>query len=137
MLGWKSSGCSLRKYRVLCTHIIIVIECYSFSKIEKNSKNSYFFILFHFQHHHRQLAFVLISKTSMHVCKSGRQKTRRTSFMSSQTQLLQRPKFGWESEYYLDLENEDKKRYKEKSTPSNGELLPDPNISTSLLLICL
>ena len=51
MLVWKSSGCSLRKYIVLCTHII-VIECYSFSKIEKNSKNSYFFILFHFQHPH-------------------------------------------------------------------------------------
>ena len=51
MLVWKSSGCFLRKYIVLCTHII-VIECYSFSKIEKNSKNSDFFILFHFQHHH-------------------------------------------------------------------------------------
>ena len=42
-----------------------------------------------------------------------------------------------ESEYYLDLENEDKKWYKEKSTLSNGELLPDPNVSISLLLICL
>ena len=30
MLVWKSSGCSLRKYIVLCTHII-VIKCYSFS----------------------------------------------------------------------------------------------------------
>ena len=47
VLAWKSSGCYLRKYIVLCTHII-VIECYSFSKIEKNSKNSYFFILFLF-----------------------------------------------------------------------------------------
>ena len=48
-----------------------------------------------------------------------------------------KPKFGGESEYYLDLEIEDKKWYKEKSTLSNGELLPDPNISISLLLICL
>ena len=30
MLVWKSSGCSLRKYIVLCTHII-VIKCYSVS----------------------------------------------------------------------------------------------------------
>ena len=51
MLVWKSSGCSLRKYIVLYTHII-VIECYSFSKIEKNSQNSIFFILFHFQNPH-------------------------------------------------------------------------------------
>ena len=42
MLVWKSSGCSLRKYIVLCTHIIVT-ECYSFSKIEKNSKNSIIF----------------------------------------------------------------------------------------------
>ena len=42
-----------------------------------------------------------------------------------------------ESEYYLNLENEDKKRYKERSTLSNDELLPDPNISISLLLIGL
>ena len=41
MLVWKSSGCSLRKYIVLCTHII-VIKCYSFSKIEKNSKKPFF-----------------------------------------------------------------------------------------------
>ena len=41
---WKSSGCSLRKYIVLCTHIIVT-ECNSFSKIEKNSKNSLFFHL--------------------------------------------------------------------------------------------
>ena len=34
-----------------------------------------------------------------------------------------------ESEYYLDLENEDKKQYKEKVVLSNSELLPD--------LICL
>ena len=33
------------------------------------------------------------------------------------------------SEYCLDLENENEKRYKEKSTLSNGELLPDPNVS--------
>ena len=57
--------------------------------------------------------------------------------MSNQTQLQWRQKFVEESEYYLDLENEDKKWYKEKSTLSNGELLPDPNISISLLLICL
>ena len=44
---------------------------------------------------------------------------------------------GAESEYYLNLESEDKKRYKEKSTLSNGELLPDPNVSVSLLSICL
>ena len=30
-----------------------------------------------------------------------------------------------ESEYYLNLESEDKKRYKEKITLSNGKLLPD------------
>ena len=46
-------------------------------------------------------------------------------------------KFGGESEYYLDLENEDKKWYKEKLTLWNSELLPDPNVSISLLLICL
>ena len=40
-----------------------------------------------------------------------------------------------ESESYLNLENEDKKQYKEKPILSNGELLPDPNISLSLLLI--
>ena len=51
MLVWKSSGYSLKNYLVLCTHII-VIKCYSFSKINNNSKNSYFFILFHFQHSH-------------------------------------------------------------------------------------
>ena len=33
-----------------------------------------------------------------------------------------------EWEYYLNLESEDKKRYKEKLTLSNWELLPDPNI---------
>ena len=32
-----------------------------------------------------------------------------------------------ESEYYLNLESEDK-RYKEKLTLSNGELLPDPSV---------
>ena len=53
--------------------------------------------------------------------------------MSNQTQLQRRPKFWGESEYYLDLENEDKKWYKEKSTLSNGEHLPDPNVSISLL----
>ena len=42
-----------------------------------------------------------------------------------------------ESEYYLDLENEDKKQCKENSTFSNSEVLPDPNASISLLLICL
>ena len=57
--------------------------------------------------------------------------------MSNPTQLQRRRKFWAESEHYLDLENEDKKWYKEKSTLSNGELLPDPNVSISLLLICL
>ena len=33
-----------------------------------------------------------------------------------------------ESEYYLNLASEDKKRYKEKLTPSNWELLPDPSV---------
>ena len=32
------------------------------------------------------------------------------------------------SEYCLNLENEDQKQYKEKSTLSNSELLPDPNL---------
>ena len=41
------------------------------------------------------------------------------------------------SEYYLDLENEDKKRHNVKSTLSNGDLLPGPNVSIGLLLICL
>ena len=41
MLVWKSPRCSLRKYIVLCTHIIF-IKCYSFSKIEKNSKTLIF-----------------------------------------------------------------------------------------------
>ena len=63
----------------------------------------------------------------MHASKSGMQKTRQIWWW----------KFGEESEYYLDLENEDKKWYKEKSTLSNGELLSDPNVSISLLLICL
>ena len=36
-----------------------------------------------------------------------------------------------------DLESEDKKRYNEKSTLSNGELLPDPNVTIIFLLICL
>ena len=40
-----------------------------------------------------------------------------------------------ESEYYLNLESEDKKWYKKKSTFSNGELLPGLNVSISLLLI--
>ena len=35
------------------------------------------------------------------------------------------------------LESEDKKRYKDKSTLSNGELWPHSNLSISLLLICL
>ena len=42
-----------------------------------------------------------------------------------------------ESEYYLDLENEDKKRYKENSTLLNDKILPDLNVSISLLLIYL
>ena len=46
-------------------------------------------------------------------------------------------KIWGESEYYLDLENEGKKQYKKKSTLSNDELLPDLNLSISLLLICL
>ena len=46
-------------------------------------------------------------------------------------------KFWVESEYYLNLESEDKKQYKEKSTLSNSELLPNPNVSICLLLICL
>ena len=54
--------------------------------------------------------------------------------MSNQTHLQWRQKFVEESEYYLDFENEDKKWYKEKSTLSNCELLPDPNVSIRLLL---
>ena len=42
-----------------------------------------------------------------------------------------------ESEYHLDLEKEDKERYKEKSTLSNGELLPDANASDYNLSINL
>ena len=42
-----------------------------------------------------------------------------------------------ESEYYLNLESGDKRRYKEKSTISNGGFLSDPNVSTGLFLICL
>ena len=52
--------------------------------------------------------------------------------------VLAMAKVWVESEYYsLKLESEDKKQYKEKSTLSNGKLLPDPNVSISLLLICL
>ena len=40
-----------------------------------------------------------------------------------------------ESEHYLDLENEDKKQYKGTSTFSNGELMPDPNVSAFNLLL--
>ena len=53
--------------------------------------------------------------------------------MSNQTQLHRRPKFWGESENYLDLENGERKLYKD----SKGELLPDPNVSIKLLLICL
>ena len=54
--------------------------------------------------------------------KSGRQKnkaniTRVTSNVTSAT-----AKVWVESGYYLNLESEDKKRYEEKSTLSNGEL---------------
>ena len=53
--------------------------------------------------------------------KSGRQKTRWTSFVSNQTQLQWwTKKFGGESEYYLALEHEDKKWYTKKSTYSKG-----------------
>ena len=38
---------TFRKYIVLCTHIIVV-ECYSFSKIVKNSRKFYFFHLIPF-----------------------------------------------------------------------------------------
>ena len=38
---------------------------------------------------------------------------------------------------YLNLESEDKKQYKEKSTVSNSELLPNPVVSISLFLIYL
>ena len=33
-----------------------------------------------------------------------------------------------ESEYYLNLESEDKKQCKENLTLSNGQVLPDPNV---------
>ena len=38
-----------------------------------------------------------------------------------------------ESEYYLNLESENKKQYKDKSTLSNSELLPDPIVSMRFL----
>ena len=43
MLVWKSPRCSLRKYLVLCAHII-VIKYYSFSKLKKNSFFSFYSI---------------------------------------------------------------------------------------------
>ena len=82
MLVWKSSGCSLRKYIVLCTHIII-IECYCFSKIEKNSKNSYFIILFHFQHPHT------VSKPYWYVLKIAFHIVSQVCFMFSHETLEQ------------------------------------------------
>ena len=49
MLVWKSSGCSLRKYITLCTHIIVI--AIPSQKLRKTQKTD-FFILFHFQHPH-------------------------------------------------------------------------------------
>ena len=87
MLVWKSSGCSLRKYIVLCTHII-VIECYSFSKIEKNSENSYFFILFHFQHHH------IVPKPYWHVLKMAFHIVFQVWFMFPEVETLEQAHCG-------------------------------------------
>ena len=69
----------------------------------------------------------------MHVNLAGKRQVKhvKSNPASAMTKL-------WgESEYYLDLENEDKKQYKEKSTLSNSELLQYPHVSISLLLICL
>ena len=82
MLVWNSSGCSLRKYIVLCTHIIVT-ECYSFSKIEKNSKNSYFIIFFHFQHPHT------VSKPYWYVLKIAFNIVSQVCFMFSHETLEQ------------------------------------------------
>ena len=59
----------------------------------------------------------------MDASKSGRRKTRQTSCVkpnpaSAATKV-------WGESYYLDLENEDKKQYMERSTLSNSELFQD------------
>ena len=41
-----------------------------------------------------------------------------------------------ESEHYLNLESEDKKRYKESQLSQMVNFLPDLNVSISLLIIC-
>ena len=68
--------------------------------------------------------------------------TKQDKYTADSTHVKSNPasvttKVWGKSEYYLDLENEDKKQYKENSTLLNGELLPDLNVSISLLLICL
>ena len=46
-------------------------------------------------------------------------------------------KQAWvESEHYLNLESEDKKRYKESQLSQMVNFLPDLNVSISLLIIC-
>ena len=87
MLVWKSPRCSLRKYIVLCTHII-VIKCYSFSKIEKNSKNSYFFILFHFQHPH------IVPKPYWYVLKMAFHIVFQVCFMFPEAETLEQAHSG-------------------------------------------
>ena len=44
MLVWKSSGCSLRKYIVLCTHIIVILNVTPSQKWRKTQKT----LIFHF-----------------------------------------------------------------------------------------
>ena len=86
MLVWKSPRCSLRKYIVLCTHII-VIKCYSFSKIEKNS-NSHFFILFHCQHPHN------VPKPYWYVLKMAFHVVFQVCFMLPETETLEQAHSG-------------------------------------------
>ena len=44
MLVWKSSECSLRKYIVLCTHIIVILDVTPSQKWRKTQKT----LIFHF-----------------------------------------------------------------------------------------
>ena len=113
---------------------------FSFSilvKETKNSCNSYqlridldFLVL------HRWLAFVFWfhKLACTHVNLAGKKQGKHK--VCQIKPALATTKVWGESEYYLDLENKDKKQY-EKSTLSNCELLPNPNVSKSLLLICL
>ena len=76
----------------------------------------------------RQLAFVLILSTSVHARKPGRQKNKANISHVKSNVASAATKVWVESKDYLNLESEDSKQCKENSTPSNSELLPEPNV---------